>query len=724
MTGSKNEGMDHEIDGALRARAAVLGVETRYRGIDGVAHEAPRATVAAFVEQLEAPSPRPARRREGERTIIAPVRVTVLSPNRGTLEVDLGDAAAYEVRWSLELRTEDGQRTSRYGTQTLRGGSGRFRIHDPPLATTGYHQLQLTVETGNRRWLGEQRWIVVPPTCVEIGDALEGRPGFGLCLNLYAVRRRDDWGVGDLTALRELCQRAGAEGADFVATSPLHATANRGAGISPYAPVSRLFRNPIYLDVEAVPELAECAETRAWLERPEVARKRAQAHGRRHVDYEAVRTLKLQALRRLHRTFARRHRHRDTPRGKAYARYRREQGPLLDAFAVHGALDALLHEAEGHSDWHSWPADYRRPESATVRAFAETHAELVDFHRYLQFELDRQLSQVAITAADAGLRLGLVEDLAVGAPHGSFDVWAFQDLFVGAAELGCPPDPLGPEGQNWALAPLDPGRLREDGYGLWSRLLRNILAHAGCLRLDHVLGLVRQFWIPRGESGASGTYVTQKSDDLFGILALESRRAGAVVVGEDLGTVPDGMGQTLARWGVLSTRVLYFAADPGGGAFPEPSALDERALWLATTHDLPTLAAWWRGEDLDQRHELALFPDAASLEAARAARGEARDALLRRLRTEGLVEAATETELGPFVEAVHRYLAGSPAALVGIWLEDLAGESAPVNLPGVGPERYPVWSRRLDLPLDALLEDPAARRRLRAARRPGVGTAR
>jgi 4-alpha-glucanotransferase len=339
---------------------------------------------------------------------------------------------------------------------------------------------------------------------------------------------------------------------------------------------------------------------------------------------------------------------------------------------------------------------------------------LVDFHCYVQFELDRQLGAVAEEAD--GLGLGLLGDLALGSAPDGADTWMFPELFVEGARLGAPPDDYSATGQEWGLPPIDPLRLAADGYRYWTLLLRHALQHMGALRLDHVMGLFRQFWIPRGRPAADGAYVRFPAEELLGILALESERRGAVIIGEDLGTVPPGLPARLARRGVLSTRVLYFQR--GRTGFRPAARYSPRALVTATTHDHPPLAAFWTGRDLELRHAAGALSAVELAEAQRTREGERRS-LLRRLQREGhWAPGRPLNDTFAVVGAVHRFLARTPAPLLGVMLDDLTGETDPVNLPGVGQDRYANWSRRSRISLDTLRESPAGIAALRAARRP------
>jgi 4-alpha-glucanotransferase len=523
---------------------------------------------------------------------------------------------------------------------------------------------------------------------------------YGITANLYTLRSTRNWGVGDLTDLATLGRWAARRGAAFVAINPLHALLNRNGALSPYSPVSRLFRNPLYLDPVAVPGFAECAEARAWLRGGGMAADVQRMREGDRVDYAAVMALKRPLLEVLHRRAA--------PREPAYARYVAEQGEALMAFATYLALAERF-----GPEWRTWPAELRRPGGAAAAAFRREHAAAIDFHCWVQYEIDRQLGRAA---AAAGLELGLVGDLAIGtAPNGA-DTWAAPDLFVAGASLGAPPDPHSPGGQDWGLAPLDPRALAARRFDYWILLLRAALRHMGGLRLDHVMGLFRQFWIPPGGRPADGAYVRYPAEPLLAILALESTRAGAVIVGEDLGTVPRGLPAVLRRWGILSTRVLYFERE--GAGFKPARRYSNRALATVNTHDHAPLAGYWCARDIELGHAVGAIPSAGALATARRVRARERRALLRRLAAERVLpDAQAPASSAALAAAVHSFLAGTPAPLIGLSLDDLMGETEPVNLPGIGLDRYPSWQRRSALPLERLTTAAEVRRALGDQRR-------
>ena len=683
-------------------------------------------------------------RRQWRERPLEPARVVqVGTEDAGEVVVHLGEPQVGPVRWELELEEESGRLHRANGVEADGAGySLTLALPAPPLL--GYHTLRVAIETARGPVTAEQALIVVPRSCVRASQLLDGRKAWGLIANLYTVRSDRNWGVGDLTDLGSLLAWAGELGAAFVGVNPLHALHNRGMDVSPYSPVSRLFRNPLYLDVENVPELRDAPELRAQLASPDLRRQLAQLRAAQRVDYERVTSLKLGMLERLHRVFAERA---SAERRRVYDDWCASREPELTDYATYMALANAgvsgsevqapgersspgSEDEEGGAplgpDWRSWPADFRSPRSAAVREFRRAHADRVDFYRWLQFETDRQLGEAAHRAREAGLAIGLYQDLAIGTSPAGSDAWSLPDLFVRGACIGAPPDPYSATGQNWGLPPIDPRRLQEDGYRYFIRLVRAAFRHAGALRIDHVMGLFRAFWIPEGHSGTDGAYVRYPSEDLLGILALESVRNNALVVGEDLGTVPPDVPPALATWGVLSSKVLYFERGDSGSFMPADRYAVE-ALATANTHDMATLAGFWEGMDVQLRADVGLIKP-ADVRAARAERMRDKRELLRLLSRARVLERRVdpdaedpEISVAELRGAVHDFLALTPSVLVGVALDDVAGETDPVNVPGVGQEQHPSWTRRMTKSLRRLRDDPetevAIGRKLREGRR-------
>ncbi|MFL6130485.1 MAG: 4-alpha-glucanotransferase, partial [Mycobacteriales bacterium] len=507
-----------------------------------------------------------------------------------------------------------------------------------------------------------------------------GRRSWGVATQLNSVWSQQSWGVGDLADLADLAGWAARLGAGFVQVNPLHAAAPSmppaGMEPSPYLPTSRRFASPLYLRVERIPEYGDLAPPdRAELDALRGSLQ-ARLEGADTVDRDASWAAKRTALRRLHAV----------PRGPgrelAYAAYRRREGPGLEDFATWCAL------AEEHgTDWHAWPEELRHPRSAAVAAFRAEHEDAVDFHRWLQWVLDEQLAAAQAAARDAGMALGVLHDLAVGVHPAGADAWALQDFFAPGVTAGAPPDAFNQLGQDWMQPPWRPDRLAEAGYAPVRDLLATVLRHAGGLRVDHVIGLFRLWWVPAGSPPVAGTYVHYDHEAMVGILALEAHRAGAVVVGEDLGVVQPSARAYLAERGILGTSILWFELDFEGDGRPlPPQRWREYCLASVTTHDLPPTAGYLAGDHVRLRHSLGLLTRPLAEELAAAA--AERDAWLRELRRRRAVgEDADEEET---VAALHRYLTWTPCRLLSVALTDAVGDRRTQNQPGTIDE-YPNW---------------------------------
>ncbi|MDX3646113.1 4-alpha-glucanotransferase [Streptomyces sp. MB09-02B] len=576
----------------------------------------------------------------------------------------------------------------------------------------GVHALRATAPDGRT---AEAHLVVAPARLPSPPERT-----YGLLVQLYSLLSRRSWGMGDLGDLAELCAWAGrALGAGFVQVNPLHA-AVPGAPTdpSPYRPSSRRYPDPVHLRVEDVPEypyaLAEVAasspDDRDGLgvlpARAARLRESVLAKGEL-IDRDAVWDLKRDALELV----------RAVPLGPgrraAYWDFLAEEGQALEDHATWCAL------AEVHgSDWSRWPPALRDPRSPeTARARGEL-MDRVDFHTRLAWLTDAQLGTAQRSARDAGMPIGLVHDLAVGVHPGGADAWAQQEYFAAGMSVGAPPDAFNSRGQDWGLPPWRPDRLAESGYAPYRHLLRALLRHAGALRIDHVMGLFRLWWVPQGEAPTEGTYVRYDADAMLAILVLEASRAGSLVIGEDLGTVEPGVREALDARGVLGTSVLWFERDWEGTGRPlPPERWRANCLATATTHDLPPTASRLTCDHVDLRHGLGLLTRSLAEERAEAA-ADAGEwlALLARL---GLLDGAgggiSTTSEEAQIQALHRFLLRTPARMIGLWLPDTLGDRRPQNLPGTW-DQYPNWR----LPIaDAAgravtLEELAASRRLHA----------
>lgn len=543
-------------------------------------------------------------------------------------------------------------------------------------------------------------------TCTPIDERLGDRRVFGLFANLYTVRSHRNWGAGDFGDLRALVEIAAREGAAFVGMNPLHSLWNEGPHVCPYLPVSRLFRSELYVDIDCVPELAREPQARALIASRTFQRDLARARGATEVDYERVAMRKREVLRLLHARFVASGAV-DPSRTHAYHRYVEREGKALLDYATFRAI--ADHVGPRQRDWQRWPAKWQHPDAREVHVFRAEHESDVEFQRWVQFEIDRQLGDAAQAARDAGLALGLFGDLAVGTSGGGIDPWSFPHLFATNVSVGAPPDDFSASGQDWSIPPVIPHRLRAEGYAYWRRLLRAAFRHVGLLRIDHVMALERLFWIPHGQPASAGAYVRYPLREMLAVLAQESRRAGAIVVGEDLGTVPEGLRERLHEKQILSMRVLVFERD-ALGAFHPPHHYPERCLASANTHDLVPLAGFAPGRDLELRRRAGHLATDEALEGSRAERRASYHRLLERLRAEGLLEPwEAEPPIERLLGAVHAFLGRTPARLVAVSLDDLTGERDPVNLPGVGANGHPSWTRRMSVFLEELQTHPLAR---------------
>ncbi|MGK7345467.1 MAG: malto-oligosyltrehalose synthase [Candidatus Nitrospinota bacterium M3_3B_026] len=572
----------------------------------------------------------------------------------------------------------------------------------------GYHTLEITGGGVS----AAMRLIVAPETCYT-PPALEGEGRvWGPMAQLYSLRSRRNWGIGDYTDLRNLVDQAGGLGADIVGVNPLHSLfPHNPNACSPYGPSSRMFLNVLYLDVEAIAEFGGCQEARRMTRATDFqSRLRAVRRGDL-VDYAAVMALKKPVLEALFREFAKRRLSPEDERGREFRRFQAEGGEALYRHALFEALQESFHdEDESVWGWPVWPEEYRSPSSQAVARFAEQRRGRVEFYQYLQWQARLQLEAVGRASMESRLGVGLFQDLAVSVDRGGAEAWANQDIYATGAGVGAPPDDFNLNGQDWGLPPMIPARLKEAAYEPFIATLRSNMASSGALRVDHVMGLMRLFWIPPGGKPADGAYVAYPFGDLMGILALESRRRECLIVGEDLGTVPVEVREAMDQAGALSYRLFYFEKD-GEGAFKQPGDYPEKAVAAVTTHDLPTLAGYWEGRDLAVRSELDLFPAIEQRENQTVERARERARLLVALEREGLLPEGMDLDPGAtprmtpeLALAVHAYLARTPSKVALTQLEDLFGSRDQVNMPGA-VEGYPNWRRRIKVYLEDFPDD-------------------
>lgn len=628
------------------------------------------------------------------------------------------DAFDTPLRWRIRLQ-DGGERSGRTLARALPAEA--TGDHVPLLAAElnlpvslpqGDHRLWL-YHAGTGQTLVETALVVCPGSAHPAGSERLWGPS----VQVYALRSARHWGMGDFGDLRRLVDSAADAGAHFVGVNPLHALfPHDPTRASPYSPSSREWLNVLYIDVEATRDFAECAAALEHVATADFRSRLVALRTHAEVDYAGVAAAKFEVLTLLYHHFRSHHLERGTQRAGLFRDFQREGGRGLRLHALFDALQAHFHTRDAAVwGWPAWPEAYRDPDGEAVQAYARDHEHDIEFFEYLQWLAEAQLRAVASRARARGLRVGLYRDLAVGVNEGGSETWARQSLHAFGAHAGAPPDELNPVGQDWGFPPPIPRRQADDGHAAFRAVLAANMRHAGALRIDHVMSLMRLFWLPaRGADGQPmvGAYVASALEPLMRLLCLESRRQRCMVIGEDLGIVPPQVREAMARHGLLSYRPLYF--EQQGEAFRAPAQWQAAALAVIGTHDLPTLRGYWRGHDLQLREQLGIYVDTELRDRHVQRRQDDRVALLRALAAEGLAGELTPDEAAPGGEApawlsaaVHRFIARTPAVLVAVQLEDVLGQLEAVNLPGTDEQMQPNWRRRLDVSLSAL---PAAPR--------------
>ncbi|PYG00228.1 4-alpha-glucanotransferase [Georgenia satyanarayanai] len=613
-------------------------------------------------------------------------QVPVHLPHGSTVAVhvaleDGGERVLEQLPVWVDPRDVDGVRT------------GRATFGVPADLPLGWHEVVAVVE-------GQEPvrcTLAVTPDVLSVPAAVPER-AWGLMAQLYSVRSRTSWGVGDLADLAELGSFFGDQGADFLLINPLHAAEPVGPMTpSPYLPVTRRFHNPLYIRPEDIRECAYLPGPQRALVEWAAEEVRAAAADPSPIDRDAAWSAKRQALEVIHKAG------RSPARQRQLDAFRAEEGQGLEDFAL---WCALSEKYEGQQ----WPAELDDVSSPAVYRARVELSDRVDYYVWLQWVADTQLDTAQRAAREAGMAMGIMHDLAVGVHPSGADAWSMGDVLARGIGVGAPPDMYNQQGQNWSQPPMRPDALARSGYAPFRDMLRTVLRHAGALRMDHILGLFRLWWIPDGHGADEGTYVRYDHEAMVGVLLLEAQRVGAVVIGEDLGTVEPWVRDYLASRGVLGTSVLWFEKDGDGGPL-RPEEYRELVLATVNTHDLPPTAGYLAEEHVDLRERLGLLTDPVPVVRAEARRE--REKMVARLREYGLLpDSPTERQL---VEALHAYVARTPSRFVGVALVDAVGERRAQNQPGTDTE-YPNWK----LPLAdgsekvVLVEDLPGTARLRS----------
>lgn len=581
----------------------------------------------------------------------------------------------------------------------------RRRFEVPVELPPGRHELEVRLGASP---VSRCALCMSPAACYEPAALREGGRLWGLAVQLYTVRSKANWGIGDFGDLKTLIRWLAPRGAGFIGLNPLHALSPADPErASPYSASSRHFLNVLYISVPDVPDYLESNAALSRVFDPQFAARLRELRQAPLVDYRGVAEHKFEILEILFKEFRAKHLAHATERAAAFRAFVAAGGKLLKMHARFDAIDRHFRAAHGGAcGWMSWPEEYHDPNGPAVRRFANEHDVEIEFWLYLQWQAHEQLVSAQSLARELGMPVGLYGDYAVGANPSGSETWADQTRYRLGAEIGAPPDPLALKGQGWGLPPPDPVVMESERLEGFGGVIRNNMRYYGALRLDHVMSLFRLWWVAAGRSPTEGAYVHYPLHPLLTALSLESARSACVIVGEDLGVVPDEMRSAMPQFGLYHYKVLLFEKE--GERFRRPSEYVRKALASVTTHDLPTLRSFWEGRDIELRRELKVYPSEEIELEVRRGRELDRVSLLAALQEEGLKPESPDAPTDPFTpelaHAMHTYLARSSAALAAVQIEDLLGMTDPVNVPGTERE-YPNWQRKLT----ANLEDLGAR---------------
>ena len=662
-------------DGALANLAAAMGILPRWHNLAGVEQTTGPDTQRALLAAMGVPAANESETRRSLAELRARWAARRIPEE---IVVSAGAKARIPLRhgadWQLELDA---------------GGSHEGRDEG---------EIALTLPAGlHRLSVGEETCLVIaaPERAPALGNVAGRGKAWGFSAALYGLRSERNLGIGDYRDLAEAAGQMARLGADFIGINPVHARGAASGGFSPYSPTCRSALEPRHIAPDAVPGFGRCTQARRLLE--DRAAGREAAKGDDFLDYEAHERRQREVLEALYRSTI----EADGPEAADLAAWRQGPGRELEWFALFEAI-AGVHGP----DWRAWPGALRDLQSPDVRRFGSENTRSLRWHAWLQWLAGRQLAEAQVAARRAGMAIGLYLDVAVGVRPGGAEAWSAPACFAREVSLGAPPDAFSPDGQNWNLSPFSPRGLRAAAYRPFVRMLRAAMAHAGMIRIDHVLGLKRSFWVP--ESGAPGGYVGYPLEALLALVRIEAARADCIIVGEDLGSVPPDLRPRLAESGLLGSAVMQFEKD--GGNFRPPRRYRPATLASGGTHDTPTLRGWWSGRDIELRHRLGRTT-AKERAAALAARGAERGALCRLLVEEGQAPPDLDPGAPPpeadeaTVVAVHALLAGAASSLLAVSLDDALGAVEQQNLPGTVDE-HPNWRRRHPVAVEALSQDP------------------
>ena len=680
-------------DPALGELADRFGISTQFYDWKGRHTQVGEQTVVAILAEFDVDASTPERARAAAqrvrddhwRRIVQPC-VVLRAGQEGRVDVHVPAGAPVSLRivgedgndhlpWQVDNWNPDRPIDGRMIGEATFGIPGNLPL--------GYHELIVTIGTHDADGSAADggihttatSTIIVTPNRVGLPRRMGASRVWGYAAQLYSVRSHHSWGLGDLTDLADLCTWSASQGAGYLLTNPLHAAEVAGRmEPSPYLPSSRLFVNPIYIRPELIAEyhdldqydasLIESLRTTTLDDDPQAL-----------LDRDRTWQAKSQALELIHRVDM------SASRRMAFTAFRVARGRRLEDFATW----CLLSELHG-SDWHDWPAELHDPHGAAVARVRREHADRIDFHMWLQWIADQQLSTAQSSGTDAGMPVGLICDLAVGVNGSGADAWMLNGLFAREMNVGAPPDPFNQAGQDWGQPPMRPDVLEQMAYAPLREMVSGALRHAGGVRIDHIMGLFRLWWVPRGLGPRHGAYVRYNHEAMVGVVALEAYRAGALVIGEDLGTVEPWVRDHLASRGILGTSIMWFETGPDGRP-KQPQQWREHAMSSVTSHDLPPTSSYLRGDHVELRDRLGLLTESVD-EARENARRE-RETWLASLRQQGVLEA-DEDDPEQVTLAMHTLLTRTPSKVINATLTDAVGDPRTQNLPGTEDE-YPNW---------------------------------
>jgi 4-alpha-glucanotransferase len=593
----------------------------------------------------------------------------------------------------------------------------KIMISDETHRDTGYYTAHMecrisdnSFADGSQQMKKTSKIIITPDICYLPPESGTERT-WGLSVNLYSLQSKRSWGIGDFKDLDTIVNACEGLKADFIGLNPLHAIPNTHPyGVSPYSPISRLYKNFIYLDMEGIPEIIASDEIRAFIKNEAFRKKIRKLRKSDLINYEHAGQLKEQVLRRAFEFFYETHYKKNTQRDREFSQYLSVEGKCVESFATFLAIQDLFKKKKDMYSWQQWPAEYHGPKGDAVTAFKTEHEKEVLYYIYLQWLIDDQLLKISTHCKETGMKVGLYHDLAVGAIAAGSDAWNYQEI-IGEADVGAPPDDFNPRGQNWGFPPMTPEKLKESGYELFIETIRKNMKYGGALRIDHALGLYRLFWIPAGMTPEHGAYLLQPAEDFLRIIALESQRNKTIVIAEDLGTIDDNFREMLQSFHMLSYRLFYFERNYPDPSFKAPEKYPEMALCAITTHDLPTIYGYWAGRDIEVKRQIGIYADEEAWRNDVLVRERDKRLILSALKAKSTLpdDFPEDPQAIPHMThelciAIYRYLAQSPCKLLLVSLDDIIGTLDQQNLPGT-VDSHPNWMQKYTTSVEEILLD-------------------